>query len=109
MILKPWGSEVIVFESGESRVKLLRIKPNQRTSFQYHAQKDEAMMLISGRALLSTGEDFSDMKHGNIYPIPPGVKHRLLGAGKDEAVILEISNGSDKDIVRLSDDYGRTK
>ena len=55
MIRKPWGSEVVIFESGQARVKLLRVKPGQRLSMQYHREKREAMMLLSGEALIFLG------------------------------------------------------
>ncbi len=108
MIKKPWGSEVVIFESGQARVKLLRVKPGKRLSLQYHERKREAMMLISGEALLEHGPYMNYvMEPGEIYQITTGVKHRLSGQGRSEAVILEMAHGSDEDIVRLADDYGR--
>jgi len=110
MIRKPWGSEVVIFESGQARVKLLRVKPGKRLSYQYHEEKSEAMMLIAGKALIHDGQgsaDFRDMALGAVYPIAPRQHHRLMGTGTAEAVILEMAHGSDQDIVRLADDFGR--
>ena len=111
MIRKPWGSEQIIFEAGEARVKLLRVKPGQRLSMQYHNEKNEAVMLISGEALIlhRGNEEFRPMKKGFVYPIDPKETHRLMGQGTTESVILEMAHGSDEDIVRLADDYGRDK
>lgn len=109
MIRKPWGSEQIIFEAGEARVKLLRVKPGKRLSLQYHERKREAMMLLSGEALLEHGQFLNYvMEPGEIYEIKTGTKHRLSGHGKTEAVILEMAHGSDQDIVRLADDFGRS-
>ena len=103
MTRKPWGSEQIIFEAGQARVKLLRVKPGKRTSKQFHREKQEAMMLISGCAILS-GEIMSP---GVIHKININEAHRLVGVGTHEAVILEMAHGSDEDIVRLADDFGR--
>lgn len=109
MIKKPWGSEVILFESGQARVKLLRVNPGKRLSMQYHKEKREAMMLIHGEAELEHGPFMHYiMEPGEIYEIKTGTKHRLSGHGKTESVILEMAHGSDEDIVRLADDFGRT-
>lgn len=127
MIKKPWGSEVVIFEAGEARVKLLRVKPGKRLSLQYHEKKREAMMLISGQADLELGTIIAGiyepgtkrhfvarpellsnlMDPGRIYNVLPGAEHRITGIGTQEAVILEMAHGSDEDIVRLADDFGR--
>lgn len=109
MIKKPWGSEVILFECSEARVKLLRVKPGKSLSEQYHRYKREAMMLISGEALLEHSTQQHNLIVGDIHHIKPGAVHRLHGIGTSEAVILEMAHGSDEDIVRLADDFGRVK
>lgn len=109
MIKKPWGSEVILFECGEARVKLLRVKPGKRLSLQFHRNKCEAMMLISGIAIYEHGTRSNEMELGVIHYIPHGLNHRISGIGNTEAVILEMAYGEDSDIVRLQDDYGRAK
>jgi mannose-6-phosphate isomerase-like protein (cupin superfamily) len=108
MIRKPWGSEQIIFEAGDARVKLLRVKPGKRLSLQYHEKKDEVMMLVSGRALIKLpGREPFEMNRGDMHLIHAQGYHRLTGSGQSEAVILEMAHGSDADIVRLADDYGR--
>jgi len=109
MIRKPWGSEQIIFEAGDARVKLLRVKPGKRLSLQYHENKKEAMMLISGFASIHLESDEIFMRAGDIFTIAPCEQHRIEGRGYngDEAVILEMAHGSDADIVRLADDFGR--
>lgn len=108
MIRKPWGSEQIIFEAGQARVKLLRVKPGKSLSEQYHRSKREAMMLISGEALLEHSCQQHNLIPGDIHHIRPGEVHRIHGVGKYEAVILEMAHGSDQDIVRLADDFGRS-
>lgn len=107
MTRKPWGSEVVIFESGQARVKLLRVKPGKRLSLQYHQNKVEAMMLLDGRAQIYDGPVSVEMRPGLIRVIQPFSEHRIEGLGDQESVILEMAHGSDEDIVRLADDFGR--
>lgn len=107
MIRKPWGSEKIIFEAGDARVKLLRVKPGKRLSLQYHEKKDEVMMLVSGDAVLELEGIPIALGVGQMWEIDRKKKHRIKGRGKVEAIILEMAHGSDADIVRLADDFGR--
>ena len=86
-VVKPWGCEVIVGTWDNWRVKISVVKENCRTSKQYHLEKEEYWFYTDGR-----------VKH-----IPPKEVHRLEGPIQ----ILELVRGSDDDIVRLEDDYGR--
>ncbi len=86
-VIKPWGYEIILGEWGGWRVKMLVVKENCRTSKQYHREKDEYWFYSDGR----------------VEHIPPGKVHRLEGSIE----VLELVRGSDEDIVRLEDDYGR--
>ena len=86
-VIKPWGYEVILCKWGGWRVKLLVVEENCRTSKQYHREKEEYWFYPDGR----------------VQHIPPGEVHRLEGPIE----ILELVRGSDEDVVRLEDDYGR--
>ena len=103
MIRKPWGSEVVLFEAGPARVKLLRVKPGKSLSEQYHRSKREAMMLISRPCSRSipVSSTTSSRRHP---PHQTREVHRIHGV-EGEAVILEMAHGSDQDIVRLADDF----
>ena len=113
-IAKPWGEEVILQRTADSVVKALRIEPNQRLSLQFHRQKHETLMLLSGDALLTSGSQLGQlversMRAGTHEEIAAGVIHRL-SAGPSGADILEIASrlpDDVEDIVRLADDYGR--
>ena len=113
-IAKPWGEEVILQRTADSVVKALRIEPNQRLSLQFHRQKHETLMLLSGDALLISGSQLGQlversMRAGVHEEIAAGVIHRL-SAGPSGADILEIASrlpDDVEDIVRLADDYGR--
>lgn len=90
---KPWGVELLLHENKKWKVKLLRINPGHRLSKQYHNKKWETMYCPTGY----------------VRVIPRKKIHRpgnLLG--KKVLEIIEVStNVSDRDIVRLEDDYNR--
>ena len=86
---KPWGYELLLGEHLGWRIKILHVNNGHRSSKQYHRQKSEVMF-------------FDD---GKIVHIPTNTVHRLEG----EVDVLEVSRGSDDDIVRLEDDYGRAE
>jgi len=88
IIQKPWGREVHLFKWNQWRLKLLQINEGNRTSLQYHKEKEEFWF-------------FND---GTWRHLPPNEVHRLTGP----ITVLEISKGEDTDIVRLEDDYQRT-
>ncbi len=90
-IVKPWGHELLLGEWQGWRIKILHIKKGCRLSKQYHKEKTEYLFNLNDETLRF---------------IQPFKVHRP--EAKDEDVdILEISKGSDEDIVRLENDYGR--
>ena len=90
-IEKPWGHELLLSEWQGWRIKILHIKKGCRLSKQYHKEKTEYLFNLNDETLRF---------------IQPFKIHRP--EAKDEDVdILEISKGSDEDIVRLENDYGR--
>ena len=113
-IAKPWGEELILRRSADSVVKMLRINPRSRLSLQFHRQKHETLMLLSGTALLSVGPSADRLRDSRLAPgtcvaIAPRTIHRVE-AGSAGAEVLEVASrltDDEDDIVRLADDYGR--
>jgi len=87
IIEKPWGKEEILIETVYYRIKKITVNPGCRTSLQYHNKKVETIIYPDGR-----------IKH-----IPPKRIHRIIGP----VTVIEVSHGSDDDVIRLEDDYGR--
>lgn len=109
--LKPWGTEEVVYQRGPLVIKILRISNGHRTSLQMHKEKNETMFLLSGKAAMECGlrnieHDKQAMPSHEWIELPAGLVHRLTGI--DNAEIVEVSiGGSDDDIIRYADDYGR--
>ncbi len=78
-------------ETPNYRIKLLHINPGQRTSLQRHVKKVETLI-------------FTDL---SIKHISPTEIHRLSVHGDKALEVLEVCQGSDDDVERLDDDYGR--
>lgn len=90
---KPWGFELLLGEWRRWRIKILHITKGHRLSKQYHREKVEYMFNLNDETW-----EF----------IQPFKVHRPE-AQEDDCTIIELSKGSDEDIVRLEDDYGRVE
>ena len=98
--------------------KILIVKPNSKLSWQYHHRRAEIWRVYKGEVGVSRSFDdnqkpLKKLITGDQIKLKKSERHRLIGL-TDYAVLAEIwqhtdpNNPSDeKDIVRLSDDYGR--
>ena len=90
--IKPWGAEIVLYQTPAWTVKILHINPGQRLSEQYHERKWECIYYPNGEVL----------------SIPPNTVHRLENKTDVPIDLLEVSmSGLENDIVRIADDYGR--
>ncbi len=105
---RPWGSFRRFTDGEPVTVKILRVKPGQAFSLQYHEGREEFWHIVSGSPMVTCGEKVITAKPGDEFTIPVKTLHRIQ-AGGEEAVILEISSGTfdESDIVRVADQYGR--
>jgi mannose-6-phosphate isomerase-like protein (cupin superfamily) len=107
---KPWGFELLWVCTPRYAAKVLHIRKGHRLSLQYHRTKDEAVLLRSGRMVL-TLEDESGTLHdlhvgpGEAHHIPVGRRHRM--AALEDCEVFEVSTSELDDVVRLDDLYGR--
>lgn len=107
---KPWGSEQIWAETEEYVGKVIRITAGQRLSLQLHREKDESILVATGRLRLHTGADAEHvtsriLEEGESAHIPPGLVHRFEAITDTE--LIEVSTPQLMDVVRLEDDFGR--
>ena len=105
---RPWGEFIKFTENSPSTVKIITVKPREKTSLQHHRGRDEFWHVISGSGILEIANDRIEAKVGSDHLVVRGTAHRLEG-GDVSLVLLEISTGqfSEDDIVRLEDKYGR--
>ena len=106
VIEKPWGHERILAKTDTYVVKEIYVKPNSRLSLQYHEEKDETMMLVSGQGFLEISRVTFTMEYMSPHHIAPGREHRLFTKDQD-CLVVEVSSTQLDDVVRVEDDYGR--
>lgn len=102
---KPWGREEWLVVGERIVMKKLFVSAGYRLSLQYHEHKEEAWLVISGRARVRHGETISVAGPGKVVHLPPRTIHRIEAI--EDLEILEVSTPELDDVVRLEDDFGR--
>jgi mannose-6-phosphate isomerase-like protein (cupin superfamily) len=110
VIEKPWGKEEVLEINGQYMVKRLTMFKGCRCSLQYHNQKRETIVVLSGVMNFYHGKSADDLMKtvclpGDSFTIAPGELHRMEGA--EEIVYLEASTPDIDDVVRVQDDFNR--
>ena len=108
---RPWGRWDTLHEEPGFKVKRLLVKPGQRLSYQTHARRSERWTVAKGAALVILDGKEVRLPLGGMLEVPLGAAHRLTNPGTEDLVVVEVQFGDylgEDDIVRLSDDYGRT-
>ncbi len=112
IIPKPWGHELVWAETERYVGKILHVKAGESLSLQYHRQKDETIMLLSGRLTLEYFSDGVELRRIELavrepFHITPGLRHRMIAVS--DCDIVEVSTPELDDVVRLEDKYGRAR
>lgn len=107
---KPWGHELIWAKTERYVGKILHIKAGEALSLQYHRQKDETIMVLTGKLRFehfAEGEEPKTTELGPREPfhVTPGLRHRMIAIVDTD--VLEVSTTELDDVVRLQDRYGR--
>ena len=107
-IERPWGNSRQLTHNNLSTVKVHRIKPNQKNSWQSHTKRSEFWHIISGGGIIRVEDKEYKVASGDEYGAPAGAKHRWM-AGPEGMVLIEVAIGDfdEEDIIRYEDDYGR--
>lgn len=109
--LRPWGWYETVSEVPGNKIKRIGVAPGQRLSLQKHNQRAEHWVVVLGLAEVTVGERVFTLGPGGHVDIALGEMHRLTNRTTEPVEIVEIQFGDylgEDDIVRFSDDYGRT-
>jgi len=108
---KPWGYELLWAHTEKYVGKLLHIDRGHSLSRQYHVQKEETLLVLSGTLVLEIGEapDIVRTEIGKDarFHLPPRTVHRMTAA--TDCDLVEVSTPELDDVVRLEDRYGRAK
>ena len=93
---RPWGYFKILYQKPNIWVKEIFVKPGKRTSIQSHQEREEHWFIVEGEKMKK-------------IIIKRNEKHRIEGGSKGLRLIeVAIGSPDENDIIRYSDDYGRT-
>jgi mannose-6-phosphate isomerase len=109
---RPWGSWHVIDVAEGYKIKRIHVNPGCRLSYQTHEYRSEHWVVVSGKATCTIDDVVLVVGPGESVDVDQGAKHRLANDGSEELVIIEVQRGvytGEDDIVRLEDDYGRTK
>ena len=115
VVEKPWGHERRWAVNDKYLGKILHIENGQKLSRQYHEIKDETIYVLNGVLILELGykdgkcETIKILEEGDSFRITPGTIHRFCAPTEACVNLIEVSTPEIDDVVRLQDDYGRTK
>lgn len=109
---RPWGTYTVLQESVGFKLKRIEVKPGARLSLQSHKHRSEHWVVVSGKALVTNGEEQIELQPSQSTYIPLGNKHRLENPGTEQLTLIEVQCGNylgEDDIVRYEDVYGRSE
>jgi mannose-1-phosphate guanylyltransferase/mannose-6-phosphate isomerase len=114
---RPWGYYQALAIGPDHQVKRIVVNPGHRLSLQKHAHRSEHWTVVAGEAEITVGMRVDDLQTRHVEAnasivIPRGAIHRLANDGAVPTTVIEVQVGEylgEDDIVRLEDDYGRTR
>ena len=109
---RPWGTYTVLQEGVGFKLKQIEVKPGARLSLQSHKHRSEHWVVVSGKALVTNGDELIELQPNQSTYIPLGGKHRLENNGTEQLILIEVQCGGylgEDDIVRYEDIYNRSK
>jgi mannose-6-phosphate isomerase len=109
--IKPWGREIWFAHNDKFAGKILELTKGHRFSLQYHETKQETQYLYSGQVKFTYGTDPDNLTDiilnpGDKIDVTPGMIHRAEALLDSQ--IFEVSTPELDDVVKITDDYGRS-
>jgi mannose-6-phosphate isomerase len=107
---KPWGYELRWATTDRYLGKIIHINSGHQLSLQYHVQKDESILIMSGLIDLVLEDEHGEVRTHRMSPgmtarVRPGRRHRFVAV--EDSDLVEVSSPEIDDVVRLEDSYGR--
>lgn len=109
-VRRPWGSYKTIDKGAGFLTKLIKVRPGEKLSVQYHRHRSEHWVVVAGTASVTKGEETFVLRKNESTQIEPLEVHALENKGPEELLLVEVQIGSETsedDIVRIEDRYGR--
>jgi mannose-1-phosphate guanylyltransferase / mannose-6-phosphate isomerase len=110
-VYRPWGYYQGIDIGSRYQVKRIVVNPSGKLSLQKHYHRSEHWVVVRGTAEVTVGSEIRTIHENESTYIPIGSVHRLANPGKIPLELIEVQAGSylgEDDIVRLTDEYGRS-
>ncbi len=107
---RPWGKSENFIKEKTYLVKKMTVNPYQKLSLQYHNNRKEYWVVTSGKGKITISDQEFIAGVGSHFLIEKKEIHRIENNSNEPLVLIEVQYGdiiSEKDIIRLEDDYGR--
>lgn len=111
-VYRPWGKYDSIDSADGYQVKSLTVNPGAKLSVQIHHHRSEHWVVVSGQARVHYGAESHDLKVNESTYHGKNVVHALENPGDSPLELIEVQVGDylgEDDIVRFSDNYGRTQ
>lgn len=111
LVIKPWGSEYLIYENKKIAAWFLNISHKRATSLHCHPLKKTGFILLGGSVSINIGfYQKKKIKALDKVMIRPGLFHSTKAISRGGAQIIEIETPNKKeDLIRFKDNYGREK
>ena len=106
-VIKPWGCEIENYRDENFSVWWLKLYEGKETSMHCHPNKSTCLIIVSGRVIFSTLTGEHDLTVGDIMVIEKGAFHKTASSNGAASLFEIESPPNKKDLIRLSDSYGR--
>ncbi|WEX75751.1 mannose-1-phosphate guanylyltransferase/mannose-6-phosphate isomerase [Sinorhizobium numidicum] len=109
---RPWGGCTTVLNGDRFQVRRIFVTQGKRLSLQRHHHHSEHWIVVKGTAEVTVGENVQLLRENESVCIPLGEAHRLANPGRTVLEVIEIQTGSylgEDDIIRISDEFGRSE
>lgn len=109
VVKKPWGYEYLIFQNQNVAVWILYLGSGEQSSMHCHPNKKTALVVLEGMVECASLERRIPRNAGEGTMIGKAVFHQTTVTSKNGAFVMEIESSTNKrDLVRLSDAYGRS-
>lgn len=107
VINKPWGNEKILINNEDYVIKMLNVNKGERLSLQYHEEKRETLIHVSGEGYVVKNGEIIHIVPNKMIQIEPYEIHQITASDESDLQVMEVSSPEVWDVVRIDDDHGR--